>query len=72
MRRFPVQGMSDVPAGLEQDEGKRLRNGIVSLVVLVILVGALLLAVPGLQDVADRIKDVAPGWIALAVALELA
>ncbi|MCW2993964.1 MAG: flippase-like protein [Conexibacter sp.] len=72
MRRFPVQGMSDVPAGLEQDEGKRLRNGIISLVVLVILVGALLLAVPGLQDVADRLEDVAPGWIALAVALELA
>jgi len=72
MRRFPVQGMTDVPADLEHDEGKRLRNGIISLLVLVVLVGALLLAVPGLQDVADRIKDVAPGWIALAVVLELA
>jgi uncharacterized membrane protein YbhN (UPF0104 family) len=73
MRRFPVQGMSSIEEPVvEVDEGKRLRNGIVSLLVLVILVGALLFAVPGLQDVADRIKDVAPGWIALAVVLELA
>jgi uncharacterized membrane protein YbhN (UPF0104 family) len=59
-------------ADVEQDEGKRLRNGIVSLVVLVVLVGALLLAVPGLRDVADKISDVAPGWVGLAIVLELA
>jgi uncharacterized membrane protein YbhN (UPF0104 family) len=59
-------------ADAEEDEGKRLRNGIVSLVVLVILVGALLLAVPGLRDVADKLADVSPGWIALAIVLELA
>jgi uncharacterized membrane protein YbhN (UPF0104 family) len=58
-------------ADTHADEGKRLRNGIVSLVILVVLVGALLLAVPGLQDVADRISDVAPGWIGLAIVLEL-
>jgi uncharacterized membrane protein YbhN (UPF0104 family) len=58
-------------ADVEEDEGRRLRNGIISLVVLVILVGALLLAVPGLRDVADRLKDVDPGWIGLAVVLEL-
>jgi uncharacterized membrane protein YbhN (UPF0104 family) len=58
-------------ADVEEDEGKRLRNGIASLVVLVVLVGALLLAVPGLRDVLDKIKDVAPGWIALAVLLEI-
>src|SRR3954467_1728590 len=58
-------------ADAHEDEGKRLRNGIISLVVLVILVGALLLAVPGLRDVADRLKDVDPGWIGLAVVLEL-
>src|SRR3982751_1174462 len=56
----------------EADEGKRLRNGIVSLVVLVILVGALLLAVPGLSEVEERLRDVSPGWIALALGLELA
>lgn len=59
-------------ADAHEDEGRRLRNGIVSLVVLVILVGALLLAVPGLRDVADKIKDVSPLWIGLAVVLELA
>jgi uncharacterized membrane protein YbhN (UPF0104 family) len=59
-------------ADVEEDEGKRLRNGIISLVVLVVLVGALLLAVPGLRDVADKISDVAPGWVALAIVLELA
>jgi uncharacterized membrane protein YbhN (UPF0104 family) len=58
-------------ADLETDEGKRLRNGIVSLVVLVILVGALLLAVPGLRDVADKIADVNPWWIVLAIVLEV-
>jgi uncharacterized membrane protein YbhN (UPF0104 family) len=58
-------------ADVERDEAKRLRNGIISLVVLVILVGALILAVPGLRDVADRIRDVEPGWIALAIVLEL-
>lgn len=59
-------------ADAQQDEGRRLRNGIVSLVVLVILVGALLLAVPGLRDVADKISDVNPAWIGLAIVLELA
>lgn len=58
-------------ADVEEDEGKRLRNGIVSLVILVILVGALLLAVPGLRDVADKIADVDPAWLALAVGLEV-
>ncbi|HMJ32769.1 MAG TPA: lysylphosphatidylglycerol synthase transmembrane domain-containing protein [Baekduia sp.] len=56
---------------LEVDEGRRLRNGIVSLVVLVILVGALVLAVPGLRDVAERLRDVDPGWVGLAIVLEL-
>ncbi|HET6506479.1 MAG TPA: lysylphosphatidylglycerol synthase transmembrane domain-containing protein [Baekduia sp.] len=58
-------------ADTRADEGKRLRNGIVSLVILVVLVGALLLAVPGLRDVADKISDVAPGWVGLAIVLEI-
>jgi uncharacterized membrane protein YbhN (UPF0104 family) len=76
-RDAPVAGATDVEeyegrrADAAQDEGKRLRNGIISLVVLVILVGALLLAVPGLRDVADKIADVNPWWIALAVTLEV-
>jgi uncharacterized membrane protein YbhN (UPF0104 family) len=43
----------------------------VSLVLLGVLVVALLLAVPGLRDVAHRLSDVQPAWIALAVVLEL-
>ena len=38
---------------------------------LMILVGALLFAVPGLRDVADRLSDVNPWWVVLAVVLEL-
>lgn len=53
------------------DEGKRLWRGIASLVLLVVLVGALLLAVPGLGEVREKLRDVAPGWIVLAVVLEL-
>jgi hypothetical protein len=53
------------------DEGRRLRRGIVSLAILVVLVGALVLAVPGLRDVADRLRGVDPGWIALALVLEV-
>ena len=36
-----------------------------------LLLGALVLAVPGLHEVLARIEGVAPGWIALAIALEL-
>jgi uncharacterized membrane protein YbhN (UPF0104 family) len=54
------------------DEGHRLRDGAIWLVVLAALVVALLLAVPGLQGVANRIADVSPGWIVLAVVLEVA
>ena len=53
------------------DEGRRLRHGIASLAILVVLVAALLLAVPGLRDVLDRLSEVDPRWIALAVALEV-
>ena len=53
------------------DEGRRLWHGIVALVVLMVLVGALLAAVPGLRAVADRLSDVNPWWIVLAVGLEL-
>ena len=54
-----------------RDEAVRLRRGIVSLLIVAILVGALLFAVPGLRDVADRLREVSPVWLALAVALEL-
>jgi uncharacterized membrane protein YbhN (UPF0104 family) len=58
-------------ADAEQDEAKRLRNGIIWLVVLVVLVAALVLAVPGLRAVGDRLRELRPGWVALAIVLEL-
>jgi uncharacterized membrane protein YbhN (UPF0104 family) len=51
---------------------RRLRNGIAFAAVLSVLMGALILAVPGLRTVAHRVAHASPGWIALAVALELA
>jgi uncharacterized membrane protein YbhN (UPF0104 family) len=59
------------PQRKEDDQGRRLRRGIVSLVVLMVLVAALLAAVPGLRDVADRLSDVDPWWIVLAAVLEV-
>jgi uncharacterized membrane protein YbhN (UPF0104 family) len=54
-----------------QDEAARLRRGIVSLLILAVLVGALVFAVPGLRDVADRLSDIDMGWLGLATALEI-
>src|SRR3954451_25419422 len=53
------------------DEGKRLWRGLIALVVLCVLVGALLAAVPGLRAVPGRPSDVNAWWIVLAVVLEL-
>jgi uncharacterized membrane protein YbhN (UPF0104 family) len=77
VRSTPAPTTTDDPAfegrrqDIEEDEGKRLRNGIISLAVLVVLVGALVVAVPGLRDVADKLREVNPWWIVLAVVLEL-
>jgi uncharacterized membrane protein YbhN (UPF0104 family) len=50
---------------------RSLRRGLISLVLLVVLVTATLLAIPGLHGVADDVSDMRPGWIAVAVALEV-
>ena len=50
---------------------RRLRNNLITLAVFFMLVIALLLAVPGLRSVAERITDAQPGWVALAIALEV-
>jgi uncharacterized membrane protein YbhN (UPF0104 family) len=59
------------PPGRSAHE-RRLRNGIAFAAVLSVLLGALILAVPGLRTVAHRVAHAGPGWIGLAVALELA
>ena len=50
---------------------RTLRNGLISLAVFFLLVGALLSAVPGLRSVAERITDANTGWVGVAIALEL-
>jgi uncharacterized membrane protein YbhN (UPF0104 family) len=52
-------------------QSRTLRNGLISLAVFFLLVGALLTAVPSLRSVAERITDANAGWLGLAIALEL-
>jgi uncharacterized membrane protein YbhN (UPF0104 family) len=53
------------------EAGRRLRNGLISLAILVALVVGLLLAVPGLRGVADAVKEMPAGWIVAGIGLEL-
>jgi len=52
-------------------QSRNLRNGLISLAVFFLLVGALFTAVPGLRSVAEILTDANAGWVALAIALEL-
>ncbi len=52
-------------------QARRLRNGIITLTVLVVLVVALLIAVPGLHGVGKVVTRMTPGWLAAAIALEI-
>jgi uncharacterized membrane protein YbhN (UPF0104 family) len=53
------------------EAGRRLRNGLISLAILVAIVVGLLLAVPGLHGVASAVRRMPAGWIALGIGLEL-
>jgi len=50
---------------------RKLRNGLITLALLVILVVALLLAVPGLHGVAHDVTHMGALWLGLAVLLEI-
>jgi uncharacterized protein (TIRG00374 family) len=52
-------------------QSRRLRNGLISLAIFSALIVALLLAVPGLRSVAERMSDAKLGWVLVGVALEL-
>jgi len=49
---------------------RTLRNSVISLAVFFALVVALLLAVPGLDSVGDRISHANPAWVAAGIGLE--
>jgi uncharacterized protein (TIRG00374 family) len=52
-------------------QSRRLRNGLMSLAIFFALIVALLLAVPGLRSVAERMSDANAGWVAVGIVLEL-
>ncbi len=49
---------------------RSLRNGLISLAVLIALAGGLLLAIPGLHGVAHALRSMNTAWLVVAVALE--
>lgn len=53
------------------DARRRLRNGLISLVLLLALVVGLLLAVPGLHGVAEQVGHMHAGWLVVALAFEI-
>ena len=66
------QPVSTEQTSSPERDAHRLRNGIIWTVALLALLLAVGLAVPDLRDVLTRVAHAAPGWLALAVALELA
>jgi uncharacterized membrane protein YbhN (UPF0104 family) len=52
-------------------QSRSLRNSVVTLAVFFAIVAALLLAVPGLKSVGDRISDARVGWVVAAIGFEL-
>lgn len=67
----PEQEQIEEAARHARHAGKSLRNGLISLVLLVVLVAGLVLAVPGLKSVGDAITRMSPGWVAAGVLLEI-
>jgi uncharacterized membrane protein YbhN (UPF0104 family) len=59
--------IDDAAAG----ETHRLRSSVTSLIVLIVLAAALVLAVPGLNGVERRIAEVGAGWLVLATVMKI-
>ncbi len=53
------------------EHSRHLRNGLISLALLIALAGGLLLAVPGLHKVGDTVADMTAGWVVVAAVLEI-
>jgi uncharacterized membrane protein YbhN (UPF0104 family) len=56
---------------IPEAHARRLRNGIITLAVLLVLVAALLIAVPGLHGVGRVVTRMTPGWVVAACAFEI-
>jgi uncharacterized membrane protein YbhN (UPF0104 family) len=63
--------LHEEPEVTHEYHARRLRNGLISIAILLALVVGLLLAVPGLHGVAEVVTDMAPAWVIAAVALEV-
>ena len=55
-----------------EGDAHRLRNGLIWTLALAAMLLAIGLAVPDLRDVLERAANASPGWLAVAVALEVA
>jgi uncharacterized membrane protein YbhN (UPF0104 family) len=55
----------------DEDPGRSLWRGLISLIVLIALVVSLLLAVPGLHGVAHEVAHMHVGWLVVAIVLEI-
>jgi hypothetical protein len=62
---------ADRPELTAAQAGRSLRNGLISLAILIALAGGLLLAIPGLHGVAHALGTMDSGWLAAAVVLEI-
>ncbi len=59
------------PGRDDEDPGRSLWRGLITLAIMVVLAVSLLLAVPGLRGVGNVVEDMHPGWLAAAVGLEI-
>jgi uncharacterized membrane protein YbhN (UPF0104 family) len=67
--RSPVKSETGSSAA---GDAHRLRNGLIWTVALAAMLLAIALAVPDLRDVLERVGHAAPGWLVVAVSLEIA
>ncbi|MBV8989254.1 MAG: flippase-like domain-containing protein [Solirubrobacterales bacterium] len=55
-----------------EHDAHRLRNGVIWTAALLVLLLGIGLAIPDLRGVLERVTDASPGWVVLAIALEVA
>jgi uncharacterized membrane protein YbhN (UPF0104 family) len=68
----PHHAVAEAEPESPAQQGRRLRNGLIWLAVLIAILVGVIFAVPNLRQVGDRLSDARPEWVAVGVALELA